>query len=300
MPVNVARIRDQPATVRSYTWSECDVLLYALALGFGSDPGDSKTLPFVYEGRLKIVPTLPTTLAWVAEPLFSALGADPLTALHGGQKIVIHRPLNSPMTVVAHGTVVGVYDKGPGRGALIVTEHVLTDALDGERVATLTTTCVSRFEGGCGSLGPPPSAPPELPKRRADVVVELPARQDAALLYRLTGDRNPLHVDPAVARAAGFPRPILHGLCTFGMACRAVLQVYADFDPSRIRSLEARFTAPVLPGETLSFELWRDGDVISLRTRVIGRSVVALNHGRCTLQSPSDEPPAGQQRRSLQ
>jgi acyl dehydratase len=244
---------------------------------------NERALPFVYEKHLKVVPTLPTALAWVAEPTFAALGADPITALHGEQKIELHRTLSIPSTLDVQGSVVEVYDKGIGRGAVIVTRHVLRDAGDGGKVATLTTTCFERAEGGCGGSVDAPPRPHTVPNRSPDHSIDIPTRPDLALQYRLTGDRNPIHAEPEIARQAGFARPLLHGLCSFGISCRAVLEIYADFDPAQIASHQARFASPVYPGETLTVDLWRDGAVVSFQARIKARGVTVLKNGKSVL-----------------
>jgi acyl dehydratase len=268
------------------TWSfdDRDAILYALCLGLGGDPVNAVTLPFVYEKHLKVVPTLPTVLAWVAQPTFTALGVDALTALHGEQKIELHRTMTVPVTLIVQGRVLDVYDKGDGRGALVVTQHVLSDAHHGDAIATLTTTCFARAQGGCGGSVHAPPAPHVVPSRPPDRTLDIVTPPDLALLYRLTGDRNPIHTEPAIARAAGFDRPLLHGLCSFGISCRAVLEVYAEFDPACIASVQARFAAPVFPGETLTIDLWRDNDVVSFEGRVQARGVTVLKNGRSLLR----------------
>jgi acyl dehydratase len=270
------------APSQSFTWTHRDYLLYALALGCGDDPTSERNLPLVYEGHLRVVPTFPTTLAWIVAPTFESLGAHPDFALHSGQKIEIHKNLCAPSNVTATGRVVSVQDKGRERGALIVMRQEVTNAHDGMPLATLTTTCFARDSGGCGSAGEPSSKPHILPSREPDRRISYQVRPDAALLYRLTGDRNPLHADPAAARAAGFSRPILHGLCTFGMTCRAVLDSLVEGEPARIASHEARFTAPVYPGDSLEIALWRDGSTVSFQASV--RGVVAISNGKSELR----------------
>jgi acyl dehydratase len=270
----------------SQTWSfsDRDAILYALCVGLGADPMNPRTLPFVYENQLQVVPTLPTALAWIAAPTFAQLGVDPVTALHGEQKIELHRIIAVPSTVTVQGSVVEVYDKGRGRGAVIVTRHVLTDADDGGAVATLTTTCFARAEGGCGGSSRAPPQPHPIPGRPPDHSLDIVTRPELALLYRLTGDRNPIHADPEAARSAGFDRPLLHGLCSFGISCRAVLEIYAGFDPARMASHQARFAAPVYPGETLTIDLWRDGAVVSFEGRIRARGVTVIKNGRSELR----------------
>jgi len=157
------------------------------------------------------------------------------------------------------------------------TRQEVVRAKDAQRIATLTTSCFARDCGGCGSGGEPPGTPYKVPARPPDHTAHYVVRQDAALLYRLTGDRNFLHADPAAASEAGFGRPILHGLCTFGMACRAVLERVAEWQPECFASHEARFSAPVYPGDTLEILLWRDSSEVSFEARVPERGIgVAL------------------------
>jgi acyl dehydratase len=277
-------VLDHHSPAQEWSFTDRDAILYALCLGFGGDPLNERELPFVYEKHLTVMPTLPTVLAWVAEPTFAALGVDPVTALHGEQKIELHRSLTMPLELKVQGRVLEVYDKGAARGAVIVTQHVLSDAVDGAKIATLTTTCFARSEGGCGGALGAPTRPHAVPGRPPDHSLDIVTRADLALLYRLTGDRNPIHAEPAVARSAGFDRPLLHGLCSFGMSCRAVLATYADFDAARIASHEARFASPVYPGETLTFDLWRDGTEVSFEARVRARGVTAIKNGRSVLR----------------
>jgi acyl dehydratase len=267
-----------------WSFSDRDAILYALCVGFGGEPSHEHALRFLYELNLQVVPTFPTVLAWIADPTFESLGVDPDEALHGEQKIELHRVVSIPLDVDVQGSVVEVYDKGSDRGAILVTRHRITDRVDGELVATLTTTCFARRSGGCGGSDVDAERPHTVPRRAPDHSIDVPTTSDLALLYRLTGDRNPLHADPLAARRAGFERPILHGLCTFGIACRAVLATYADFDPSRIASHQARFAAPVFPGETLTIDLWGDADVISFEIHVRARGVTVVKNGKTVLR----------------
>jgi acyl dehydratase len=285
LAIRYPEILDQPPRVQDWSFDDRDAIAYALSLGLGNDPMDAGTLPFLYERGLKVVPTFPTVIAWIADPTFASLGADPLTALHGAQKIELHRSIELPLKVRVQGRVVDVFDKGEGRGAVMMIRHEMTDLRDGGKIATLTTTCFARAEGGCGGSSAEQPKPHAVPARRPDQRIEFPTRIDAAFLYRLTGDRNPLHVDPDLARRAGFDRPILHGLCSFGICCRAVLAAYADFDPARVWSQEARFVSPVYPGETLVVSLWRDADVISFEASVGGRDSLVIKNGKALLRS---------------
>lgn len=284
MSFRATEILGRSAAIQVFDWTERDYLIYALALGLGSDPTAAASLAFVYERGLKIVPTLPTILAWLIEPTFASLGAGVDFALHAGQVIQVHRPLPGPARVAVSGRVVAVHDKGPERGALIVMRQEVTDAAQGVALATLTTTCFARDCGGCGSGGEAAVTPHALPARTPDQVIRYAVSPQSALLYRLTGDRNPLHADPQAAHAAGFPSPILHGLCTFGMTCRAVLEGMAGWQPERLASHEGRFTAPVFPGDTLEIALWQDGGTVSFQASVPERGVTVITNGKALLR----------------
>jgi acyl dehydratase len=268
-----------PEVEHSYT--EKDAILYALGLGFGQDPTRGDELAFVYEKNLKVLPTFALVLGYPgfwARDLDS--GIDWVRLVAGEQALTIHRPLAPRGTVTGKTRVIDIIDKGAGKGALVLTERTVVDKASGALVATLRQTTFCRGDGGFG--GPPREAPAphQLPERTPDLVCDLPTRPEAALVYRLSGDPNPLHVDPDAAKAAGFPRPILHGLATFGIAGHALLRSLCDYDPARLTGLAGRFSAPVFPGETIRTEIWRDGAVASFRARVVERDIVAINNGR--------------------
>ncbi|MDE2352918.1 MAG: MaoC family dehydratase, partial [Alphaproteobacteria bacterium] len=185
--------------------------------------------------------------------------------------------------LIADSRVTEAYDKGAGKGAVVYTETRVRSAADGEAMFTLGSTTFARGDGGFGGPKEGAPAPHALPDRAPDLVHECDTRVDQALLYALSGDRNPLHRDPNVAKMAGFPRPILHGLCTYGTACRAVISTVCRYDATKITGFDVRFSAPVFPGETIVTEMWVDGPVISFRSKVKERDVVVLNNGKCTL-----------------
>jgi len=269
-------------------YSDKDVMLYALGVGLGI-PADGQTLDrrqldFVYEKNLKVLPTFAAVLGY---PGFWArdldTGIDWVRLVHGEQGVTLHRPLASAGTVIGRSRIVEVIDKGKGKGALVYSERQIVDRESGEAIATVNQTTFCRADGGCG--GPPRRQPPShpLPERAADLVCELATRPEQALIYRLSADRNPLHADPDVAEAAGFPRPILHGLGTFGVVGHAVLRGICGYDPARLRSFQGRFSSPVFPGETLRTEMWVDGPVVSFRASVPARGVVAMTNGRAEI-----------------
>lgn len=265
-----------------FRYTERDTMLYALGVGFMRDPLNTKELPFVYENALRAVPSMATVLAF-AQSAIARTGANFLMLVHGEQRLTLHKPLPTAAEVIAEDRIVGAFDKGKDKGALIVSEKIIRDKPTGENLCTLSATVFCRGDGGFG--GPKEGAPEPhpIPDRAPDMVHGADTRRDQAFLYALSGDRNPLHRDPNVARMAGFPRPILHGLCTYGTACRSVLSTVCDYDPARIIGFDARFSAPVFPGETIVTDMWVDGAVLSFRSRVKERDVVCLNNGKCTL-----------------
>jgi len=269
----------------AHDYTEKDAILYALGVGLGHDPTDEVELAFVYEKNLKVLPTFACVLGYTPFWLRDQdTGIDFLKAVHGEQGFVIHRPIAPRGEVAGITRILDVVDKGPGKGALIYSERRIVDRASGELIATLTQTTFCRGDGGFGGPQRPTPAPHALPDRAPDFVCDLGTRPEAALIYRLSGDTNPLHAEPSHAKAAGFPRPILHGLATFGVAGHAILKAICSYDPSRLIAMDGRFSAPVYPGETIRTEMWRDGGVISFRARVRERDVMAINNGRAKLR----------------
>jgi acyl dehydratase len=257
-----------------------DCILYALSLGYARDPLDERELPFVTEDNLKVVPSMASVVAhasaWSKDP---ASGINYLKVLHGQQGVVFHRLMPADGVIVGRTRVLGVEDKGARRGALVFTENQLSDKKSGEPIATITRSSFCRGDGGCGSAGAKIEADKPVPERKPDAVMEAKSEPWQALLYRLNGDLNPLHSSPAIARKAGFERPILHGLCGYGMACRMILAVCCNNNPASMRSLRVRFTAPVTPGETLRTLIWYEPDAIRFECRVVERDKVVLGSG---------------------
>lgn len=264
------------------SYSDKDSLLYALGVGFGSDPLDLKALPYVVEtmGRCT-VPTMATMLPKL--DFLDGCGWDYSQLLHLEQKLDLYRPLPMAADLLMTSRVVSVHDRGEGGGAIV---RIATDARmgrDDTAIFNLESTLIARADGGFG--GPAKALPAlhTLPSREPDLSCDLVVRSDQALLYRLCGDRNPLHADPRVARAAGFDAPILHGLCTYGFACRAILKTICNYDFTLIRGFAAGFSAPVYPGDILTTDMWQDRDIISFRCHVKSRDSIVLNNGKCML-----------------
>ncbi|MGD9811972.1 MAG: MaoC/PaaZ C-terminal domain-containing protein [Sphingobium sp.] len=272
-----------PSITHSYT--SRDSILYALGLGYGIDPLNRAHLPFVYEKEQRTVPSYCVVLGypgfWAADP---ALEIDWVRLLHGEHFFEIHRPIPPEGVARSEHRIVAVDDRGVGSPAHLFVEKQLFDS-DNKLSATIRQTLVLRGDGGCGSAGSPPPAQPALPDGPPDSMLDIPTSAGQALLYRLNGDYNPIHADPDVAAKAGFDRPILHGLCSMGIACRAVLEAYCDNDGGRLRSMFVRFSKPVFPGETLRFEFYRDGPLVGFRARALDRNAVVLDRCSGTLSA---------------
>ena len=284
MPLNIAAIAalDLPDAIQQFTAR--DAIIYALGLGFGEDPMNGRELPFVYEHGLKTVPTLANILChpgfWSQDPQY---GIEWVKVLHAEQAFQIHSPIPSDGAIRGITTIAGVEDKGADKGALVHQMKELYNEVDGTHLASVRQTLMLRGNGGQGAFGKAEDPPRALPQGDPQAVVEIATRPGLALLYRLSGDWNPLHADPAVAAKAGFDRPILHGMCTMGIAARAIIQHYCDYDPSRLKSMFVRFSRPVMPGETLRFEFFEETDRLRFRARVTDRDVVVLDRCHATL-----------------
>lgn len=270
------RLLALPPREMLHTYGVRDTILYGLGVGAGVDD-----LPFVYETGLKALPTMAVVLGypgfWQKEPQY---GIDWRRVLHGEQSIRLHAPLPVSGTVRSELTIDDIFDKGPDKGAVLVSSRRIYDHRSGEHLATVVQTSMLRGDGGFGGRSEGAPSPHPVPDCPADEKRILATQLDQALIYRLSGDYNPLHADPAVAAEAGFERPILHGLCTFGIAGRAVLAALCGDEPERLKRFDARFSAPVFPGETLAVEIWREGPgQAALRATVQERGVVVLNNG---------------------
>ena len=279
MPIAYPDILDLKSDAEPVAWKDRDAMLYALGVGLGSDPLNQKELPFVYENGLKAVPSFATVLAMTADysRLIARSGINFARVVHGEQAVELHRALAPEGEASASSRIIAVYDKGE-KGAILMVETVLADTAG--PIATLKSSIFARADGGFGGSADGETPPHKIPERRPDLSLDIPTRPDQALLYRLSGDRNPLHADPSFAKMVGFPRPILHGLCTFGITCRAVMQAFTDFDPAPVKAHQARFSAPVFPGETVTVDLWRDGEEVSFEARVKDREAVVIKNGR--------------------
>jgi acyl dehydratase len=285
MPINYDELMALKNLDQRYSYGDREVMLYAYGIGMGADPMDEEELAFVNEATaiarpLKVVPTFASVAAWGASP--GEMNLNRVMVVDGERDITFHRPLPVAEKLLVDSRVLAVFDKGKDKGAVIRHQTVLKNE-KGEELATLVA---SRFARGDGGFGGPSEGQPEphrVPSRAPDRSIDISTRPDQALIYRLCGDRNPLHSDPEFARRAGFPRPILHGMCTFGLTCRGILQTYADYDPAAFMQHAARFSSPVYPGETVTLDLWKDGNVISFEARVKAREAVVIRSGKTVL-----------------
>jgi acyl dehydratase len=271
----------------------CDAsasILYALSLGLGDDVAiHARSLNYVYEKQLRVLPTFAVTLgfpgSWMSDP---STGIDYKKVVHGEQRLSLHRPLRPDTTLQVRNRIAAIVDKGPGRGALVLIERVLAEGDGSSVVASMQQVTFCRGDGGFSAGGALPDtlpAPlPRVPELTPDTVHTATTRTDMALLYRLSGDRNPLHADPHVAAAAGFPRPILHGLATYGLACKALLATVCDGDETQIAEFSARFSAPMYPGESLETQIWLAGTSVHFRCRAVERDQIVLDNGIARLR----------------
>ncbi|MEU0113938.1 MaoC/PaaZ C-terminal domain-containing protein [Streptomyces bobili] len=257
MPIDAAKALAAEPRTGEITWDRKDVLLYHLGVGAGVPATDPDELRYTLESRLHVLPSFATVAGSGSPGVISGLSmpgvdVDLSRVLHGGQSLTLHRPLPAEGTATATGRIAAVYDKG--RAAVLVMRTEVTDA-DGP-LWTNDAQIFVRGEGGWGG-DRGPSARLDPPAGDPDKTVERHMREDQALLYRLSGDWNPLHADPDFAKGAGFDRPILHGLCTYGTTLKAVVDTLLDGDVTRVRAYATRFAGVVFPGETLRIRMWR-------------------------------------------
>ncbi|WP_346895725.1 MaoC/PaaZ C-terminal domain-containing protein [uncultured Roseibium sp.] len=263
------------------TYTARDTILYALGLGYGHDPMDEGELQFLLEDRLVAVPTMAVVLGgpgqWMADP---RTGIEWVKSLHGEQGLKIFKPLPVSGTVIGKNRVVDIIDKGEGRGALLMLERDIVDESTGDIIATRTSTSFLRGDGGCGAPAKAQPVPHAVPDRAPDMNHSMNTRPEAALIYRLSGDWNPIHADPAKAAKAGFDRPILHGLCTYGMIARAIIAETCGQDVSRLKEIGGRFSAPAYPGETIQVDIWDEGGgSFGFEARISERNTVIFKNG---------------------
>jgi acyl dehydratase len=264
-----------------HPYARRDTILYALGVGAGAEnPSDPDELLYVYEEGLEALPTMAVVLGypgfWQKEPQYKL---DWRRIVHADQAVQFHQPLPVEGEVRSLISIDAIYDKGADKGALLYWRRELFDTANGSHLATIRQGSFLRGDGGFGGSPDGAPLPAALPVRAPDRSVALPTRPEQALIYRLSGDYNPLHADPAVAAAAGFDRPILHGLCTFGLLCRALLKA-TGAKASALASMGGRFSSPVFPGETIRADIWMEDDAVRFRGVVTENERTIFNNGQ--------------------
>ena len=277
MPLNAEAIFAHRFETYEQVISDKDAMLFALSVGMARDPMDAAELPYAYEEDLKIFPTFPIVLGhpgpWMLD---EKLGINRQMLVHGTQRLEVHGALRAGTTLLASNRVVELVDKGSDSGGIIVLERTLRDKASGELLARVESGTFCRADGGFGGQRQLSREFRALPERQPDAAIELVTDPNQALWYRLNGDRNPLHASPEFAAKAGFPRPILHGLCTYSVAARGLLRLHPGRD---LKMIETRFSKSVFPGETIRVETWNEPAGVAFRARVDARDVTVLDRG---------------------
>lgn len=282
MPVSYEQLMALQRPGLQVQYTDKDSMLYALSVGMAAGGIDEATLPYVYEGRaMRTLPSMATVLMRAPVP---ESGVDFRRLLHGEQRVSLHREIPASGTLLVDAGVRQVIDKGPDKGSVVVFEsHARTP--EGEPVFSTETVMLARGDGGIGGPTGTLRPPHAIPDRAPDRCLSVQVRPDQALLYRLNEDRNPLHVDPELARRAGFPAPILHGLCSYGLVCGALVRELGEAAAARISAYDARFAGVVFAGEALEVDLWTEGDTWSFRCRAPARGQVVIDNGRLALRA---------------
>ena len=283
MPIDYEKIMQIDIPPVEQTLTPRDTMLYALGVGLGADPMDEQQLQYVYDKNLKALPTMAIILGYPG-PWHATLntGITRSHVVHGEQGFVIHKPLPVEGVVTGKTMLKAVLDKGADKGALLLTETEVRGKTNGELICTLTSTTFCRKDGGFGgpaTISGPQKPVPKIPERAPDKICDIATLPQAALIYRLSGDYNPLHAEPAYAARAGYKQPILHGRGTFSVAGHAILKTCCGYDAAKFKSMEGRFSSPVYPGETIRTEMWIDGAAVTFRATVPARGVTVLNNG---------------------
>ena len=288
MAINYEQLRKLQFDEKTDRYDVRDSIIYSLTLGYGTDPFDSDDIRYVYENDTLAVPTLLATVAapgaWATNPI---LGINWLKILHGEHRMTFHAPVKANAFVTSNTRVTHVIDKGANKGALVVTTRHLTDTDTGKKLATIEHVSFLRADGGFGKGDEPLPPLPTTPDTEPEAIQFVTSTTQSAALYRLNGDLNPIHILPQMANEAGFDHPILHGLCTYGMAARALIKVFFPTNPEYLKSFSVRFAAPFFPGETLRVEIWRTGSNVQFQALAHERNVVVLSHGLAEIDTTS-------------
>ena len=277
MPINYDEIMSMTSENVEISYSDKDSILYSLGVGLGNDPMNMAELKYVYENSQVALPSMATNFQYHS-PLLLKANINFILVVHGEQKLSFSNPLPVSGDFISNAKVIGCYDKGAGKGAIIDVETTINLKKDNTEICKLVSTTFARGDGGFGG--------PESPKSEIfkiegdpDFVHEIKTKPDQALIFRLSGDYNPLHSDPNFAKTAGFEKPILHGMCTYGIACRSLVEIVCEGDAKRLKKFDCRFSSPVYPGETIVTEMWKNGSIVYYQSKVKERDKIVIKNG---------------------
>ena len=277
MTINYDEIMNLTSENVEISYSDKDSILYSLGIGLGNDPMNLNELKYVYENSQSVLPSMATNFQYHS-PLLLKTNINFIMVVHGEQRLSITNALPVSGDFIANAKVIGCYDKGPARGAIIEVETTVKNKKNNEEICKLVSTTFARGDGGFGG----PDSPKKeifIPDGEPDYVSEVSTKPDQALIFRLSGDYNPLHSDPKFAKAAGFEKPILHGMCTYGIACRSLVNEICENDASKLKRFDCRFSSPVYPGETIITEMWKKDKMIYFNSKVKERDKLVLKNG---------------------
>jgi len=277
MTINYDEIMNLTSENVEISYSDKDSILYSLGIGLGNDPMNLNELKYVYENSQSVLPSMATNFQYHS-PLLLKTNINFIMVVHGEQRLSITNALPVSGDFIANAKVIGCYDKGPTRGAIIEVETTVKNKKNNEEICKLVSTTFARGDGGFGG----PDSPKKeifIPDGEPDYVSEVSTKPDQALIFRLSGDYNPLHSDPNFAKAAGFEKPILHGMCTYGIACRSLVNEICENDASKLKRFDCRFSSPVYPGETIITEMWKKDKMIYFNSKVKERDKLVLKNG---------------------
>ena len=277
MTINYDEIMNLMSENVEISYSDKDSILYSLGIGLGNDPMNLNELKYVYENSQSVLPSMATNFQYHS-PLLLKTNINFIMVVHGEQRLSITNALPVSGDFIANAKVIGCYDKGPARGAIIEVETTVKNKKNNEEICKLVSTTFARGDGGFGG----PDSPKKeifIPDGEPDYVSEVSTKPDQALIFRLSGDYNPLHSDPNFAKAAGFEKPILHGMCTYGIACRSLVYEICENDASKLKRFDCRFSSPVYPGETIITEMWKKDKMIYFNSKVKERDKLVLKNG---------------------
>ena len=277
MPINYDEIMSMTSENVEISYSDKDSILYSLGVGLGNDPMNMAELKYVYENSQVALPSMATNFQYHS-PLLLKANINFILVVHGEQKLSFSNPLPVSGDFISNAKVIGCYDKGAGKGAIIDVETTINLKKDNTEICKLVSTTFARGDGGFGG---PESPKSEIfrPEGDPDFVHEIKTKPDQALIFRLSGDFNPLHSDPNFAKTAGFEKPILHGMCTYGIACRSLVESVCEGEAKRLKKFDCRFSSPVYPGETIVTEMWKNGSKVYYQSKVKERDKIVIKNG---------------------